>query len=186
MNPVYAALLAVSEEENSRLEGRTLLQKKLYFLSVLMKKDYQFRPHYYGPYSENVADAIDSLVASSFLKENTEVFPTANVFGEGKRYSYTITEDGLELFNFSKKSKDFVEWQKALRKINSYDISSDFNLLSIAAKMHYILSEDKKLSANNICNKAKELGWEIKVEDIEKVVKYLVELGLIVEVVATS
>jgi uncharacterized protein YwgA len=184
MNPLYAVLLAVSEEENSRLEGRTLLQKKLYFLSVLRKEDYQFRPHYYGPYSEKVADAVDSLVASGFLIENTEVFPTANVFGEGKRYSYTITEDGLELFNFSKKNKDFVEWQKALSKINSFDISKDFNLLSIAAKMHYILSEDKQLSANNIRDKAKELGWQITVEEINKVAKDLVSLGLIVEVAA--
>jgi uncharacterized protein YwgA len=185
MNPVYAVLLAVSEEENSRLEGRTLLQKKLYFLSVLMQEDYQFRPHYYGPYSEKVADAVDSLVASGFLTENKEVFSTANVFGERKRYSYTITPDGLELFSFSKKkTQDFVKWQKALHKINSYDIAKDFNLLSIAAKMHYILSEDKQLKANNICDKAEELGWQINVEQINKVAEYLISLGLIVEVAA--
>lgn len=182
MNPLYAVLLAVSEEENSRLEGRTLLQKKLYFLSVLMKEDYQFRPHYYGPYSEKVADAVDSLVASGFLEEQTAAFPAPTIFGEGRRYSYTIKKDGREFLDYVKKSSGFDRWQGALRKINSQAISADFNLLSIAAKMHYILSEDKQLSANNICNKAKELGWDIKVEDIEKVAKYLEELGLIVEV----
>jgi uncharacterized protein YwgA len=184
MNPVYAALLAVSEEKEGCLEGRTLLQKKLYFFSVLMREDFQFRPHYYGPYSENVADAVDSLVSAGFLKEQTAVFPAPNVFGEGRRYSYTITPDGKQLLEFmsSNKIDGFDKWQGALRRINSHEISSDFNLLSIAAKMHYILSEDKKLSANNICNKAKELGWQITVEQIDKVAKYLVELGLIVEV----
>src|SRR4030042_7020456 len=161
MNPVFAVLLAVSEEKEERLEGRTLLQKKLYFLTTLMKEDYQFRPHYYGPYSEIVTDAVDSLVSAGCLKEQTKVFPVANVFGEGKRYLYTITEDGQEFLDFvkGKKIDGFDKWQSALRRINSQDISTDFNLLSIAAKMHYILSEDKKLSANNICNKAKGLGW---------------------------
>jgi len=186
MNPVYAVLLAVSEEKRGRLEGRTLLQKKLYFLSVLMRKDFQFRPHYYGPYSENVADAVNTLVSAGFLKEHAAASSIPNVFGERRRYSYTMTPDGKQLLEFisSNKVDGFDKWQEALRRLNSREISSDFNLLSIAAKMHYILSEDKKLKANNICNKAKELGWQITVEQIEKVAKDLISLDLIVEVTA--
>lgn len=184
MNPVFAVLLVISEEKDGCLEGRTLLQKKSYFLTTIMKEDYQFRPHYYGPYSQIVADAVDSLVSAGLLEEKTDVFPVANIFGEGKRYSYTITKDGQEFLDFVKEKKidDFDKWQSALSRINSRDISTDFNLISIAAKMHYILSEDKKLSANNICAKAKELGWNVKVEDIQKVAEDLVELGLIVKV----
>lgn len=184
MNPVYAVLLAISEEKEECLEGRTLLQKKLYFLSVLMKKDFQFHPHYYGPYSANVAAAVDSLVSAGFLKEEKVVFAAPNVFGEGRRYSYTITPDGEQLLESisSNKVDGFDKWQEKLRRLNSREISSDFNLLSIAAKMHYILSEDKQLSANNICNKGKELGWQITVDDIQKVANDLISLGLIREV----
>jgi len=184
MNPVYAVLLAVSEEKGERLEGRTLLQKKLYFLSVLMKKDFQFRPHYYGPYSENVADAVKTLVSAGFLREHAAASSIPNIFGERRRYSYTVTAGGKQLLEFISNDEvdDFEKWQEKLRRLNSLSISPNWNLLSIAAKMHYILSEDKQLSVNNIHNKAEELGWQITVDEINKVAEDLISLGLIVEV----
>ena len=44
-------LLVIGNEKNKNLQGRTILQKKLYFLSVLKEIDLGFGPHYYGPYS---------------------------------------------------------------------------------------------------------------------------------------
>lgn len=72
-------LLVVSKEEEQSLRGRTLLQKKLYFLSMLKRVDFGFRPHYYGPYSSWVAENLDTLVGIGFLKEMTET-----VSGKGK------------------------------------------------------------------------------------------------------
>ena len=40
-------LLVIGSENNKSLWGRTLLQKKLYFLSILEETDLSFGPHYY-------------------------------------------------------------------------------------------------------------------------------------------
>lgn len=183
MNPIFAVLMTVAEEGKGGLEGRTLLQKKLYFLSTLMDEDFQFRPHYYGPYSEAVADAADSLVNSGFLAESTAIFQSSNnVFGEGRRYSYSLTEDGKRLLDKVKTSQGFEKWRDALQRINSCDISKDFNLLSIAAKMHFIVSEHGKASAKGIRERGHSLGWQISEQDIEKVAKDLEILDLVAEV----
>ena len=49
-------LLVIGSEEENGLRGRTLLQKKIYFLSELKGVNHGFRPHYYGPYSSLVAE----------------------------------------------------------------------------------------------------------------------------------
>ena len=46
MDAILAAIHGAAEE---RISGRTLLQKKLYFLSVLNQEAFGYRPHYYGP-----------------------------------------------------------------------------------------------------------------------------------------
>ena len=66
MDPRDAVMLTIREEEKGVLHGRTLLQKRIYFASVLAKEELGFRPHYYGPYSQTVADAVDSLVIQPF------------------------------------------------------------------------------------------------------------------------
>ena len=92
-------LLVVGSEEGSGLQGRTILQKKLYFLSVVLKDNtLGFGPHYYGPYSRLVAENLDILVNARFLKEVTETFPTdENIFGEIRRHTYSLTSDGKDV-----------------------------------------------------------------------------------------
>ena len=88
-------LLVIGSENNKSLQGRTTLQKKLYFLSVLEETDLGFGPHYYGPYSSWVAENLDILVSARFLKEVTETFSTdQNIFGEIRRHTYSLTSDG--------------------------------------------------------------------------------------------
>ena len=67
-------LLVIESENNKSLRGRTTLQKKLYFLSVLEETDLGFGPHYYGPYSSLVAENLDILVSARFLKRNNRNF----------------------------------------------------------------------------------------------------------------
>ena len=37
------------------IKGKTMLQKRVYFLSVFLKVDLGYEAHYYGAYSEGVA-----------------------------------------------------------------------------------------------------------------------------------
>jgi len=85
MYTIDVLLLVVKEAGENGLQGRTLLQKKVYFLSELVGIDLGFSAHYYGPYSGLVAGNLASLVNHGFLDEVTEVFettPPRNRFGE--------------------------------------------------------------------------------------------------------
>jgi uncharacterized protein YwgA len=172
-------LLVVNNNENE-LRGRTLLQKKVYFLSVLMKVDLGFSPHYYGPYSSYVASQLDSLVNCGLLKEITESFSNdQNVFGEIRRHTYSVPDNFESVWQDIQKKPRFSEWQDALSQINDQKISEDFNKLSIAAKVHYIVNWKEESTIEEIKQIAKEYKWKVSDEDIESVLFFLEELGLV-------
>jgi len=177
MDPKDAALIAVGQE--GQIVGRTLLQKKLYFAAVLAEQELGFRPHYYGPYSPDAADAVDSLVANRFLKETTETFPgQESIFGEWRRHSYELTADGGRLLQAVGQTEEAENLREALKKVNAHPIANDLNLLSIAAKVHILLREKSPATASEIELKAREYGWQITAEQIRDVAQYLVDLGL--------
>ena len=185
MHIIDILLLVVKSEGEGGLCGRTLLQKKVYFLSVLMKFDLGFSPHYYGPYSSYVASHLDSLVNCGLLKEVTESFATAsgdqNVFGEMRRHTYSIPDNVEPVWQDIQGKPQFDEWQNALKRINEQDISKDFNKLSIAAKVHYIVSWEGNgpLTLTQVQQIAKEYNWKIDKEAIRNVFSFLEELGLV-------
>ena len=183
MHIIDILLLVVRSEGENGLKGRTLLQKKVYFLSVLQNKSYGFTAYHYGPYSNYVAGNIDSLVNCGFLHENTESFATTpsdrNLFGEIRRHTYTLTNDGHKVWSDIEKEADFEKWKNALDMINKQPISNDFNKLSIAAKVHYIINWREKSTIEEVKQVAREYRWEVSNEDIESVLFFLEELGLV-------
>jgi uncharacterized protein YwgA len=178
MDPRHAVLIAVSEEPSATLVGRTLLQKKIYFASFLVKDDLSFKPHYYGPFSQEVADATDSLVSNRFIEEQVEVFPDRNMFGERRRHSYKITDDGSELLRSISGQPDVRRWREALNRINSQPVATDFNLLSTAAKVVTILTDIREGKTSEIREKAQQYGWNLTNEQINSVAEFLESLGL--------
>ena len=54
-----------------RIQGRTKLQKVVYFAGVLteMLEQLGYRAHYYGPYSSTVTAAVDELRGLGFLEQ---------------------------------------------------------------------------------------------------------------------
>lgn len=180
MDPRDAVMLALQAEGGEPLRGRTLLQKKLYFASVLAGEDLGFQPHYYGPYSQAVADAVNSLVSGGLVGETIETFPSEpNVFGEWRRHSYGLTEDGARVVEASSKTVELTKWREALEKVDSHEVAKDFNLLSVAAKTHLILSHLRTATADEISRQAEEFGWKMSPSDIARVHEYLKHLGLI-------
>ena len=179
MEASHAVLIAIQEEgSDGRLVGRTLLQKKLYFACLLLGEDFGFQPHYYGPYSRQVADATDSLVSNRFLDEQVEVFPDRNVFGERRRHSYTLTGDGQQLLTSGEVGEGVDQWREAFRRINERPLATDFNLLSIAAKVNMILAELGQGTTGDIRGKANEYGWKMSDDQIDQVAQFLEQLGL--------
>ena len=173
-------LLVIGSEKGKSLRGRTTLQKKLYFLSVLKRADLGFRPHYYGPYSSRVAENLDILVSTGFLKEVTETLSTdRNIFGEIRRHTYSWTCDSEAVMGEIKQEDGYTDWEKALDMLNSHPLASDFNTLSIAAKVHYIVNRQVRATPEQIREVAKEYGWDINDSQIENVRSFLETLSLI-------
>ena len=183
MHIVDILLLVIKGEPGEELRGRTLLQKKIYFLSVLCKENFGFSAHYYGPYSSFVAEHLDGLVNYGVIKEVTESFTTAsverNAFGEIRRHTYSLTPDAEKIWEATQQKPKFQKWNKELRSINEQEISQDFNKLSIAAKVHYIVSWQGENTVEEVNQVAEEYGWDVGEDDIESVLSFLEKLGLV-------
>ncbi len=182
MYTIDVILLVVKEAGKNGLQGRTLLQKKIYFLSKLMKVDLGFTAHYYGPYSGLVAGKLTSLVNHGFLKEVTETFettPPQNRFGEKHRYTYFLTDEAEELWTDIENNPEYSEWKEKLDRINGHEIAHDFDKLSIAAKVYYIVDWREKSTIEEVKQVAKEYNWNVTEKEIESVLSFLEELDLV-------
>ncbi len=188
MHIIDILLLVVKNEGENGLRGRTLLQKKIYFLSVLMDVDLGFTPHYYGPYSSFVAAHLDGLVNYGVLKETTESFATASgeqtPWGEIRKHTYIysiIPEVAEEVWSAAQGKPDFDEWSQKLKFINDQKLACDSNKLSIAAKVHYIVSWEGNgpLTLPQVQQIAEEYNWKIDKESIKNVLSFLEQLGLV-------
>ena len=178
MGVMDAILATIQGAGEKGVSGRTLLQKKLYFLAVLAEEDFRYRPHYYGPYSQFVADNVGALCEAGFLMEQVETFPESiGGFGEVKRYSYCETEDTRELVN--DRREQIEPYVRIVDKVNTGQIAEDVNLLSFAAKVHFIVSGQGRATAQEIIEIARGLGWEISEKQLPQVVGYLETLKLV-------
>ena len=170
------ALLAVISAEEGGIKGRTLLQKKMSFVSVLVGEDFGFSPHYYGPFSSEVADQVGALREAALVAEHPVIYAALiGPFGELRRYDYSLTEPGEQVVQ---KRYDAVQrYTDAIAQINAHGIADNPNLLSTAAKVHFIVDEHGRATGRDIQRRAQELGWNISDTEIGQVVDYLERLG---------
>lgn len=84
-----------------KIEGRKRLQK----LVCILKHgrdipfSYNFKPYYYGPYSEELTDTVDTLVGLGLLKEEKEILNSGIA-----KYVYELTPQGNEKIEESVKN----------------------------------------------------------------------------------
>jgi len=70
------------------IQGRKRLQKIVFFLQYAgCPLDCNYTLHHFGPYSKDVADTCDEMVAAGLITEKSEENPTT--------YSYELTESTL-------------------------------------------------------------------------------------------
>ena len=162
---------------SSSVQGRTLLQKQIYFLSVLANEDFGFRPHYYGPYSSHVSTALSALVEADLVEESRVGYGVATEFGEVSRYDYRLSESGKHVVE--RRPEIVAGYKEYLDKIHSSGVSADPNTISIAAKVHFIVSGQGKATVEQIQEMAGSLGWSISEDSVNSVVEYLKRLELV-------
>jgi len=177
-------MLVLHESDRKMVAGRTLLQKTIYFLNEKNNLGIEFIPYYYGPYSAEVADAVESLKGCGIVKEVVEEFSTFNtsVGFEPRRYTYQLTGIGEKIAeNIRKKypeeAKRIIDMLSSMRKL---DGAQDYINLSIAAKMHHILKIEKKpMTIEEIQEEAKALGWDIGEDGAKNALQFLRGLNLV-------
>lgn len=172
-----AILAVISREPGQEIRGRTLLQKRVYFLGELTGEEYDFHPHYFGPYSPVVMDALGSLVGAGFVDETVKPLQgPPGRFGERRVFKYSLTPDGKQVVEARK--DELARFDGPISKITGHPIANNPELLSIAAKVHYIVGESRVASVEAIRTRASELDWKVAPQEINQVLAYLEHLGL--------
>lgn len=163
-----------------RISGRTLLQKRVYFLSEMLDENHGFSPHYYGPYSSQVAEANSELKALGFIEEDRTVYGWNHSGFEMARYDYSLTEDGLKLLE--RKKKEYPdEWKQIYDAANRIKGAGtvDYMELALAAKAYFILTrQGGTASKETIKTVAQKFGWTINELELEKAIDFLNKIHL--------
>lgn len=179
-------LLTLLYSEKQMIAGRTLLQKTLYFLNEMLDLDIDFRSYYYGPYSSEITDCLDSLKATGIISENIEQLPAFdfNVTFEPRKYTYFLGDTGESIAKGIEKTKsyDAEKIKNILSEMKRYGMVHDYKNLSIAAKMHHILKkENKPMEPEDILEEAKALEWHIDKKEASEAISFLKQIKLIQE-----
>jgi uncharacterized protein YwgA len=163
------------------MHGRTILQKRVYFLSVCLREDLGYEAHYYGPYSNEVGSANAEMKSLGFLLELPLGYGVDRRGFEMARYDCKLTEAGSRLAE--KKAAAAPQlWERikdAARVINDAG-NLNYMELSIAAKMYYVLMHLKRTATlDDISKMLPRFGWSVSTEELQKAALFLEKTGLI-------
>ena len=177
---VYDTIYAILSAKGNTTVGRTAIQKLVYFSC---QKIYgldipPYTPHYYGPFSPGVGQALAKLVSYSFVSE--AVIPGMLYGG----YSYSLTDDGIKISENTKKDHrdKFDKIGSIVRTCQTF-CDLEAVSLSYASKIYHMLnSQDEgedELSFDNAVEKAKRIGWKVSPPDVRQGAELLEKLELV-------
>ncbi len=173
------------EAFDGKVNGRTLFQKRLYFLAALARREIEFgfRAHYYGPYSSAVADALGELKALGFVEETRIPLQGEGTRGfERNRFEVKLTDAGQRLAEHRMKSLDEQDSLlfKGARQIKALSTANDYAKASIAAKVHYItVQKGEAWDTRAAADEARKYKWSLDPGAAEEAAAFLEKLNLI-------
>lgn len=158
------------------LAGRTAVQKLGYFASIKLGRQLGYGPDFYGPFSSDIAANLQNLVETDFVVEKGIV--TANY---RKMYTYSLNNEAKAMLKTIKK-KHPTESKKIQSVVKKCDkiVNCDYNVLSWAAKVHFVLQQSGRgMTCEEAIAASKSFGWKLSPEQVGAGVKLLQELKLI-------
>jgi uncharacterized protein len=158
------------------IDGRTAVQKLGYFATVQLNKHLGYEADFYGPFSTNVAANLQNLVESDFVVEKQRITSRFR-----KMYSYTLTDEAKIIAkNLKKKYPKEAKVINGVVKKCDKIVNCDYNVLSWAAKVHYVLTKNKKpMTYSEAIAASNKFGWRLSESQISSASKLLRELKLI-------
>jgi uncharacterized protein YwgA len=121
-------ILVVGSHSDSKIKGRTRIQKTVCALKFgdEVPFEFDFHSYFYGPYSDDLTDVINALVGIKILEE--KMVPT----GYGSyRYEYKLSKQGEKFFQkvqrkFNESNPDLLELIhsriRTLEELNNRDL----------------------------------------------------------------
>jgi uncharacterized protein YwgA len=170
-----ALIIMVVDAAGGFIEGKTTLQKWLYFFSVKTNTNLGYIAHFYGPYSKTISRKLDDLISSDFLFESCRLTQHGRLI-----YTYALTEDGKNIaIDLKKNQQEIYQTLKEIVEICNNTVGNNVNILSWASKVYYLLREKgKEITYGEIEKIGKNLGWELSEKEIDSGVKLLSALNL--------
>ena len=161
----YDIVHLVIHASGGKIQGRTKLQKIAYFVGVLTGdlRNLGYRAHFYGPYSPDVADAVEELQGLKFLEQIALPYGAPDDQGFEKiRYDYALTAEGTQVAE-EKVAQWHEDWEAihaATRRLASSKVQ-DYVRLAIAAKTHLLSGQAGTALAEDVLKvKTAEHGWK--------------------------
>ncbi len=180
MNPAQFLLCLIDASRSGEIQGRTLLQKRAYFVSLLTSSSVElgFDAHYYGPYSAIVDGTVVELKNLGFVEETGTGFGVVSGGFEMRRYDYRLSPDGKRVVESLRGSDSYQKIQQALERISAAG-DPNYMELSMAAKAFYILrKENRPMTRDQLAHAAESFNWQIGQVSLERAILFLRNLGL--------
>ena len=176
-------VLLVLRAMRGEIQGKTKLQKTVYFLGILTDRmeSLGYRAHFYGPYSDEVAGAVTLLKAIGVVDQNVVGGGAVDKAGfEVRRYDVRLNSQGQKLA--AAKAKHYPKlWKRltAARQTFNQAGDLDYMLLSVAAKTYFMLGQKKgEATEADLAALAPRFGWNVTPKEVHKAARYLNKLGL--------
>jgi len=164
------------------VQGKTKLQKTIYFLGIMTGclDSLGYRAHYYGPYSDKVADAVGTLRALGFVDANCTTWGFDSQGFEKARTDYSLNDDGRKIAKNKTETLSDL-WSKlesaadTLKKVGD----TGYMKMSIAAKTYFILSKHNgDVTLEQITKTAKKFDWKVTDDEVNEAACFLEALEL--------
>ena len=163
------------------MRGKTLLQKRVYFLSVMLGIDLGYEAHYYGPYSGQIADLNAELKSLGCISESSSAWGYDQRGFEMARHDFVLTDVGTRLAD--RKSQQCPELWKDVQQAAAVVTQAgelDYMELSIAAKAYYVLNKlNGKATLEDIAGMLPKFGWLVSDQQLERATDFLAKADLI-------
>jgi len=174
-------LLCLIDASGGKVPGRTLLQKRAFFVTELIGEDFglKFDAHYYGPYSATVEGTTTQLKNLGFLQESSTGFGILSDGFEVRRYDYSLTNDGEQLLKRLRTTAEYGTIKAATDRVLAAG-DPNYVELSIAAKAYFLLKKKGggSMSVAELIKQAEKYNWSISPESVDRAVDFLSSVGL--------
>lgn len=158
-------VISVVSSNDGAIEGRTVIQKLAYFANLRLGIDgITYKDYFYGPFSREVALALENLASSLFVRETVHPIPI-------EHYTYELTDDGKDLAAIvMKESPAEHNIVKSIVVVCKEHCELQARPMSCAAKVHFIRNNESihAESPQEIRELAKDFGWNMNDHEIER------------------